>query len=434
MTGMSYLMKNMLTTKKPQYTSYQIRLIIFLSVATFFEGYDFIALIQVLPQLTKEMAMDEGSTGLMIGIINIGTILSFLIIYLADKIGRRPVLTITIIGYTLASLITGFAGSLWAFVIVQVFARIFLLGEVAVSLIYAAEEFPAERRGRVIGLLQVSATFGVIFCAGITPTLLATELGWRAVYFVGALPLILVAFARRNLKETKRFEESKSETISQRFGIFLDLIRGPYRQRIILMASIWALTYLCVQVVIVFWNLYATQSLGLSLETVSRCVMIAALGSIPLIFGVGRLIELGRRRAAIVVYTLLIMGAIGCYNLENITLVTISLTISIFAITGVVPILNAYTVELFPTAMRANAFALCNSLLGRLGYVASPPLVGWLAITYGYGAAVTATVIFPMIALFLIITRLPETAGMSLEQTSKIQSKDETQGMEGETS
>lgn len=417
-------MKNMQFTKKNGYTPYQIRLIIFLCVATFFEGYDFIALIQVLPILTKEMWLDEGSTGLMIGIINVGTILSFFIIYLADKIGRRPVLSITIIGYTLASLITGLVGNVWAFVAVQVIARIFLLGEVAVSLIYAAEVFPAERRGRVIGLLQVSATFGVIFCAGITPTLLSTELGWRAVYFVGAIPLILVAFARRNLKETPLFEEIGSKSIAHRFTIFRELIQGPYRHRIILMASIWALTYLCVQVVIVFWNLYAIQSLGLSLETVSRCVMLAALGSIPLVLGIGRLMEFGRRRAAIVVYTLLVIGAIGCYNLENITLVTISLSISIFAITGIVPILNAYTVELFPTNMRANAFALCNSLLGRIGYVASPPLVGWLAMTYGYGTAVTATIIFPVIALFLILTRLPETTGLSLEKTSQIENKE----------
>lgn len=416
----------MAVNKAKGYSPYQIRLLMFLSIATFFEGYDFIALVQVLPKLVETMSLDQGSTGIMVSIINIGSILSFFIIYLADRLGRKHMLAITIAGYTIASFLTGLAGSPWAFAAIQLLARIFLLGEVAIAMIYAAEEFPANRRGRVIGMLQVSATLGIIFCAGITPILLKTDLGWRSIYFVGTIPLILVAFARRNLKETKRYKQSKNNEIRESIRDFIHLVKGPYAPRVFLIASIWALTYMCAQSLITFWNLHAIHSLGMSYESVSRCIMIAALGSTPLLFGIGRLLELGRRKASILVYTLLILGTIGCYNLTNENLLIASLILSFFAVSGVVPILNAYTVELFPTEMRANAFAWCNSLLGRLGYVFSPLLVGFAALHVGYGMAVTATAIFPLIALIIILKKLPETAGLSLETTSRLSDPLET--------
>ncbi len=405
---------------KRKYTPYQRRLLVFLSVATFFEGYDFVALVQALPRIVAEMGLQETGTGLMVSLINIGAILSFFIVYLADKHGRRPLLMVTIVGYTVCSLLTGLAGSAWAFIVVQLLARVFLLGELAVSMVYAAEEFPSDRRGRVIGHLQVAATLGTIFCAGMTPLLLKSDLGWRAIYFVGAVPLILIAFARRNLRETERFKAQQSSAGANGYRELLQLIKGPYRRRVLVVASVWALTYMCTNSLITFWNLHAINSLGMTYEAVSKCIMMAALGATPLLFLVGRLLETGRRRAALLTYGMLFVGAYGCYNLSGIPLLTLSLTVSVFAVAGVVPILNAYTVELFPTELRASAYAWCNSLLGRLGFVLSPLLVGWAASRFGYGPAVTATIAFPAIALVLILRNLKETAGFSLEQTSQL--------------
>lgn len=399
---------------------YQRRLLIFLSVATFFEGFDFIALVQVLPKIVEEMQLQASDTGLMVALINVGALLSFLIVYLADRHGRRPLLIVTIAGYTICSLLTGFAGSVWAFAVIQMLARVFLIGELAVGMIYAAEEFPAERRGRVIGNLQVAATLGTIFCAAITPVLLASPVGWRGLYFVGTVPLIILAYARRNLKETRRFDTREVTRSNTGMADLFAFLKGPYRKRIMLLASIWGLTYLCTQSLITFWNLHAVQALGMSYKDVSKCVMMAALGATPLLFLVGRLLEVGRRRASIVVYSLLVVGAIGAYNLSGMLWLTLSLVLSVFSVAGIVPILNAYTVELFPTELRASAFAWCNSLLGRSGYVLSPLLVGWGAAHYGYGPAVTATIIFPLIALVLILRYLPETAGRTLEDTSRL--------------
>ena len=80
--------------------------------------------------------------------------------------------------------------------------------------------------------------------------------------------------------------------------------------------------------------------------------------------------------------------------------------------------LNAYNAELFPTSIRADAFAWANNLLGRIGYVLAPIAVGWAAEHSSWSVAVSATGIFPVIALGIILARFPETKGKELEETA----------------
>ena len=87
---------------------------------------------------------------------------------------------------------------------------------------------------------------------------------------------------------------------------------------------------------------------------------------------------------------------------------------------AVLPVLNAYTTELFPTDLRGDAFAWSNNLLGRIGYVGAPVIVGFLASSMGWGGAVSLSTIFPILALVLILMWLPETTGRELEESSTI--------------
>jgi putative MFS transporter len=86
----------------------------------------------------------------------------------------------------------------------------------------------------------------------------------------------------------------------------------------------------------------------------------------------------------------------------------------------VLPLLNAYTTELFPTDLRSDAFAWANNLLGRITPVVAPPLIGAAATLSGWGPSVAATVAGPALALVLILVALPETRGRELEQTSAL--------------
>ncbi len=396
---------------------YQRRLVIFLSVATFFEGYDFIALSQILPTLRTEFHLSPRGGGAMVGFINVGTMLAALLVRRADVWGRRRVLALTITGYTLCSLATALAPEVYSFSLLQLLARVFLIGEWAIAMVYAAEEFPAERRGFVIGLIQGFSSLGSIACAGVVPLLLKTSIGWRSVYVVGAIPLAMMAFARRNIRETSRFEHTRHEDRAP----LLALLGGPWRNRVLLVALAWFFTYACTQSAVTFWKEFAVAERGFTDKAVGAAITLAAVGSMPLVFAAGKLIDvLGRRMGAVVIFTLTAAGVVGAYSLRNPVALTVGLAGAIFGTSAVLPVLNAFTSELFPTEARGDAFALANNLMGRISYVLAPFAVGVMAQQSGWGFAVSVTAIGPLLALAVILAALPETRGRELEETSRL--------------
>ena len=404
------------------FTAYQKRLFLFLSVATFFEGYDVIALSQVLPNLRADFGLSKTAGGMLIAAANAGAIAAWWLVRRADWWGRRRTLAVTIAGYTLFSFATAFAVDAISFGVLQFLARAFLLAEWEISLIYAAEEFPAARRGLVIGVIQAFSALGSILCAVAAPALLATPFGWRAVYAVAIVPLVLLAWARRDLRESSRFEQQVLSRggARERAGFF-DVIRGPWRARVWLLGAIWFLSYCCTQNAMAFWKEFAVGERGWSDAEVGAAVSIAAALSLPLVFAAGRLLDaIGRKRGAFVIYGLTAAAVAGAYSFEDRTWLTVSLTFGVFGVAAIPPLLGAFNTELFPTAVRAAAYGWANNGTGRIAYVLSPIVVAFAAESVGWGAAVRATAVFPLLALVLIAIGLPETAGRELEETSAL--------------
>ncbi len=404
---------------KTPLTAYQKKLFGFLSVATFFEGYDFIALTQVLPEVRAEMNLGKAEAGFLIAFIYIGTILAFLLVRLADRWGRRRVLTVTIAGYTLTTFATGLSPEPFSFAAFQFLARIFLIAEWATTMVIAAEEYPADRRGMVLGIIQGFSALGSIVCAGVAPILMEqTAYGWRSVYFVGIIPLVILAIARRGLRESRRFAEQVAAGDHQQPSLF-EIWRTPYRRRLIQIALIWALTYVCTQNAVTFWKEFVVESRGFTAGQVGLSVSIAAVASMPLVFYSGKLLDqIGRKLGAVVIFSMGVLGVLLSYGLHGRWPLTVALVFGIFGASGVLPVLNAFTTELFPTELRGSAFAWANNLLGRIGYVIGPAIVGVVATDLGWGPAVQITAIGPIIAVLLILWWLPETGSKELEETA----------------
>jgi putative MFS transporter len=395
-------------------TSYQRRLFVFLGVATFFEGYDFFALTQVLPSLRQSFGIDRAAAGALVATINFGTVLAYVLVSRADRWGRRPVLSVTILGYALFTFLSGFAPNVYAFAALQLAARVFLIAEWATAMVIAAEEYPAARRGMVVGVISAASSLGAVICAGVVP--IVTHLyGWRAVYWVGVLPLLLMAWARRDLRETIRFEHAKPEAKRSIFAI----LSGPHRRRVLELAAIWFLTYVCTQNAVTFWKDYAVGELHLPEKTAALVVTVAALVSMPLIFGAGKLFDLiGRKPGGVVVYLAVSLGVLGTYVLTGVAGLTLAMIVAMFGLAAVLSLLNTLTTELFPTELRGDAFVWSNNLLGRVGYVLSPLALGALARDRGWGPVLRGSVLFPVVALVLLWIWLPETRGRELEQTA----------------
>ncbi len=407
--------------KPEKLSSYHWKLLIFLSVATFFEGYDFMALTQILPSISTEFGLDKSQTGLMLGAINFGTVFAFLLVRRADRWGRKRVLTITIVGYTVFTFLTGLTTEVISFTVAQFFARAFLIAEWATATVYAAEEFPAARRATLIGVIQAFSSFGAIACAGVVPLLLKSSYSWRMVYFVGVIPLIVLAVGRRNLKETSRFVAAKAQGImGERHSLFA-IFKTGYAARVLLIAAAWGLTYMGTQNAVQFWKAFVVEDRGFTDADVGAAITMAAVGAMPLVFFAGKLLDVvGRKLGATLIFCITSVSIVGAYTFHDPTLLTVSLGFAIFGVSAVLPVLNNYTAELFLIELRSDAFVWGNNLLGRIGYVLGPVIVGTLATSMGYGMAVSLTAIFPMLALGVIWVAFPETKGLELEQTADI--------------
>jgi putative MFS transporter len=397
------------------FTPYQKRLFGFLSVATFFEGYDFFALSQLLPNLRAYFGLTptEGTT--MVGVINAGTVLAYLVVSRADRWGRKRVLMVTILGYTACTLLSALAPNAISFTLFQLLARVFLIGEWATSMVIAAEEFPAERRGMVIGVVSAASGFGSIVCAALVPLLLRTELGWRSVYLLGVVPLLLLAYARRGLRETERFEAQRDVAKPGLWAIW----RTASRRRVLQLGAIWFLCYVCAQNAVMFWKEFALGERGMTDAQVGLAVTLSALISLPLAFAAGRFLDaVGRRIGGTVILLLLSGGVLFAYTAESVTALTFALVVATIGVNTMLTVLNTFTTELFPTEQRGAAFAWSNNLIGRIGYWLSPFVIGQLVAVHGWGSVLRATAVFPLVAIGLIWWFLPETKGRELEHVA----------------
>jgi MFS transporter, putative metabolite:H+ symporter len=403
---------------QPAFSAYQKRLFVFLSVANFFEGYDFFAISQLLTSIRGTYGLTERQGTWLIALINFGTILAYLLVRRADRWGRRQVLSVTIAGYALFTFLSAWAPNAVLFGLLQMVARIFLIGEWATSMVVAAEEYPAERRGMVIGVVSASGGLGSIVCAGVVPLLLKTPLGWRSVYLVGVVPLLLVMYARRGLKETQRFTDAAAANPQPTplFGI----LQGPHRRRVLQLGAIWFLSYICTNNAVTFWKEFALKERGLTHGQTGMIVSVAAVVSMPLVFFAGRMLDaIGRRRGAAIIYVATMLGVLGAYTFWGVVPLLVCMTLGIFGINSVLTVLNTFMTELFPTEVRGNAVAWSNNLIGRVGYCLSPIAIGQVVEQYGWGVPLRFSVVFPLIALGLIFLWLPETRARELEDISK---------------
>lgn len=405
-----------------RFTPYQRKLLAFLSVATFFEGYDFLALALVLPYVAEEHGIGRDSMGAIVAFVNIGTILAYFLMRKSDQIGRKLLLTLTIAFYTIFTFLTAFTTNIYVFSVMQMLARVFLIAEWSTSTIIASEEFAAHRRAEVIGYILGASSLGSITCSILVPKLVESPWGWRTVYLVGVIPLVLIAFARRGIAETSRFQKLATEARIERPSFFR-VWSTPYVKRVLALSLIWFTAFIPTTVAVAFFTAFAQTERGMTKEQVGGSMALAALVSIPLLFLSGRLSELiGRRRALALVLLVGATGYYGCYTQHGFWPLTIFLMFGMVGVGAYLPMLNAYTSELFPTEYRGDAFGWANHVLGRGSYVLSPLVVGFLAKKAGgFGPVISKLAVFPLITLALVYILLPETKGKELEETSSLE-------------
>jgi MFS transporter, putative metabolite:H+ symporter len=394
-----------------------LRLLLFLlGTATFFEGYDSAIAGIVLNDLRQDFHATTGTLSWVVLVVGSGAFLSLFVTALGDRIGRRPLLIGTTLGYALFTGLTATATSAWIFVVYQFLARAFLIGELGVALTMVAEEFPPERRGRAVALLTAFGGFGLVAVAVLYRF---AALGWRGLYLVGVVPLLLVGLLRFKLRETGAWLEARREGIVSERVPFRDVLAGPHRREMILVSAAAFFIHFAMIAATYWFVLFAQQERGLSRGDVSTYVAIGFPLGIAGYFVAGWLSDrFGRRRTGVAFMLAGVVCGIALYQTTNRSQMFVSLVLSVFFGVGITPILGAVITELFPTEIRATAVALARSVFGTLGATVGPFVAGQLAdprhgVVGSLGDGVSL-VILAYLPAALLLWRLPETMGRDL--------------------
>lgn len=339
---------------------------------------------------------------------------------LGDKFGRKPVMVLTILFYSIFSGLTYFASELWHVGVLRFLVAMGVGGEWAVAAALVAEIFPKQARTHAGGIFHATGVLGTWLAA-----LTAMEVGseWRIAYLIGILPALLTLWVRSSIQEPESWHEARQS--GKPMGSFTDLFgNARWRSRALLGMSLAAVG------LGTFWGVcVATQdltrelllSLGVEIQTAESQSKFA-YGIIQVLgAGLGQLsfgplcARFGRRRTFALMHVLsFVMVLVVCFVPRSYTQMLLLLPVFGFVTLSIHSGYAIYFPELFPSHLRSTGASFCFNA-GRL--LAAPVL-----FLSGYVKTLTSlpNAVALMGCLFLlglvVLAFLPETQGEDLPE------------------
>jgi MFS family permease len=341
---------------------------------------------------------------------------------LADRFGRRPMLIVTILLYSIFSGLTYFATTLWQIVALRFLVAMGVGGEWAVAAALVAEVFPPRARAQASGMFHATSVLGIWLA---TISGIAIGANWRYGFLIGVVPSLLILWVRARVEEPEKWkavaDEAETSTAERaRLGSFSDLFStAPWNRRAILGVVLGAVglgTYWAVFVAGQDLIKDMLMRLGYSSAAVLTWTQFAygfvqVTGSGIGLLAFGPISSRIGRRPAFIWFQLLAMVIvpITCFLPQTFWQLLVLLPIFGFLVSGMHAGFAIYFPELFPTHLRATGASLCFNG-GR--FVAVPVLLlsGWLKSHAEIDFRWTVTALSGLFLIGIgVVLLLPET-------------------------
>ncbi|MGH6672870.1 MAG: MFS transporter [Xanthobacteraceae bacterium] len=363
---------------------------------------------------------------------------------LADYIGRKRSMALTILAY---SLLTGLSALSWSWLSFALFR--FLVGlaigsEWATGASITAELWPDNARGKGGALLQAGYPIGSIIASAVWLAIgTSGPSAWRFMYLIGVVPALITFWIIRNIPESPRWEESNRQRRAaqerRRHGAALqgedaafvrftliDMFAEPAVRMRLIVTFIMSLS-----VTIGYWGVSSfvpsyvgsvATAAGLAAQRwVGLAGLLQNIGALLGFFSFGFLSDaLGRKPTTIFYYLLcLIVTPIVYLWVKNIYLLLVVFAIFGFFTQGVFSWTAVWLPELFPTRMRATAAGFIFNIPRLISFVA-PLIAGSLIVSLGgYGKTASIIGLFYILGL-IAVPFLPETKGKPLSEADTL--------------
>lgn len=338
---------------------------------------------------------------------------------ISDRVGRVRTLQITIAWFAVFTFLTGFAQNFTQLLICRALMGFGFGGEWAAAAVLVGEFIRPEHRGKAVGAMQSGWALGwgiAAIMATLFFSIFPQETAWRALFWVGVAPALLVFFVRRMVDEPKVFEQTQQKLdAAGRTANFLEIFTPPIIRTTILT---------CVLSIGAQGGYYAiTTWLPTFLRTERKLTILGTGGYLAVIIVgsfVGYLVSawltdrIGRR-ANFILFALCSIVTVVVYTelpINDTVMLYLGFPLGFFA-SGIFSGMGPFLTELFPTRMRGSGQGFAYNF-GRGIAALNPMFVGLLSATLPLGQSIG---VFALIAYGLLIIAallLPETKGRVL--------------------
>jgi len=333
--------------------------------------------------------------------------------WLAERYGRRPILMVNIVSYSLCELASAFAPDLTTLLVLRALFGFAMGGEWGIGAALALESLPAAGRGFFSGVLQEGYVIGYLLASALF-AFAFDVLGWRGMFIVGAAPALLVLYIRSTVDESPAWLAGRQRAPASRAEVGSAIRRylPTFLFMVLLMACFNAFSHGSQDLYPTFLQ---TQH-GFDARTTGTIAIVYNIGALcgGIFFG-GLSERLGRRRAiALAALLALPMMPLWIYSQTAVMFAAGSFAMQ-FMVQGAWGIVPAHLNELSPPSVRAIlpgfAYQLGNLLMARIG-----PLQAGLAEARGndYASVLAATIAIVAVVLTVVVMAGGEASNTDL--------------------
>ena len=372
------------------------------------DAMDFLLFTFAIVPIQKEFGLSSATMGGLTSVALIaGAFGGIAFGRIADAIGRVRALSISILVYSLATAGLATSQALWQLVAWRTVVGFGMGGEWSCGSVLVAETWPAEDRGKAMGIMQSGWAIGALIAAALSALVLGAH-GWRVLFLIGALPAVAAFVVRRGVAEPRVWVQRRVEK-----SRWSEMFSATFIRRTIIA------TLLSSSVLVAYWGVMTwlpafLASSGLTVTKSAAWLMLLQVGAFFGYVTFGWFADRYGRRSA---FTAFMIGAAASVPLfafgaqSKITLLVIGPLVGYFC-HGYYSVFGAMLAELFPTRIRASAQGFCYNA-GRLASAAAPLAIGAAAAKHGLGSAIAVDAMFFAVGAVLI-WMLPETKGAEL--------------------